>query len=199
MALRIKRTPRRSIRTYTPSTRSVTTNRTRVGKGSYSTTRTENVTPSTSETSQSGGSPYPVYEGASSTHAGIAMLMATGLFLFATWKDVGSPLINSAANKTPYAGMPVKSILGGVLFIVVIGVIASTSTTGSDIMIWMLLAMWLLFIMFNGSGSLQGLLGSISPNTNTNSNTSQANGTSNLPPGFLINVSNPGQTNTQGG
>lgn len=169
MALRIHRTRRSTRKTYTPSAKNRTTTRTRTGKGSYTTTSTESVTPGSTETSQTGGTPYPVVKGAGNTNAGIAMLMATGLFLFATWKDVASPFLSSATNKTPYTGMPVKSILGGVLFIVVVGIIASTSSTGSDIMIWMLLAMWLLFIMFNGSQQVSSLIKSISPSTANNS------------------------------
>jgi hypothetical protein len=175
VALRIKRTRRSTRRTYTPPTRSSTVTRTRTGKGSYTTTRSESVTPATSETSQSGGTPYPSYQGADNTHAGLAILMASGLFLMATWHDLGSPFIQSAMNKQPFTGS-IHIVLGGILFIGLIGIIASTSSTGSDIMLWMLLAMWLLFIMFNGSSQVSGFLSSISPSTPANSaSTSQKN------------------------
>lgn len=198
MALRIKRTSRSIRSKYTPSTR--TTTRTKTGPGSYTTT--QSVTPSSYESSQSGGIPYPTVTGASDTHAGIAILLATGLFLMATWKDVASPFINSAMNAKPYTGTSPKIILGGVLFIAIIGIIASTGPTGSSIMVWMLIAMWLLFIMFNGSNQVASFFGSLNP-FNSNALTGGPGNTggsvipvNQVPPGF---ISNPGNTQSQGG
>lgn len=202
MAIRIRRTRRKSgerMRKYTPGTR--TTTRTPNIGGGYTTTSSS--TPGFAEYRQSpdtGGNPYPVISGASGTHAGMAILLATTLFMFATWKDFGNPLINSALHNQPLSfGRPFPMIIGGVVFIVLIGVIASTSSTGSDIMIWMLIAMWLLFMMFNGTNQMKAVFGWLqgASSNSTSNSTSSAGGTTFTPTNQQI--SNPGNTTTQGG
>jgi len=95
----------------------------------------------------------------SHSHEGV-LFWAFALLVFATWAGFWQPTIdamwNGTAWNTPIDG---KLILGGVMFAIVLAMIADTSDEAASVIIWMLVAMWLLFIMFNGLPTIQSFLG----------------------------------------
>ena len=84
----------------------------------------------------------------------MVMLAAAALLVASQWDGFFAPLWNQLWNDPTAKSMPYKVsinlIIGAVVFIAAIGFIASISEDAAGVMILMLLAMWLLWIMFNG-------------------------------------------------
>lgn len=186
---RSKHTPSTVTTTTTPASKSSTTKHnysSKTGKKT-STSVKENVTPgvttSTSTPSVTETEQIPASGGINIgyTHAGTAILLATTLFIFAEWNTVFAGILKQAIpNNQAFssASSPdYKLLIGGVVFIGLIGIIASTGPTGSSIMIWMLIAMWLLFIMFNGAKTMHSVLGWLTPSQSSTSNSNTPNQT----------------------
>lgn len=93
------------------------------------------------------------------SHEGV-LFWAFALLVFATWKGFWQPTIDSVWNGTAW-NTPIdgKLILGGVVFAIVLAMMADTSDEAAGAITLMLIAMWLLFIMFNGQSTMQGFLG----------------------------------------
>lgn len=86
----------------------------------------------------------------SHSHEGV-LLFSVLLLVFSTWNGFFRPTINTiwtgAKWSTPIDG---KLILGGIVFCIVLAMIADSSDQAASVIIVMLIGMWLLFIMFNG-------------------------------------------------
>lgn len=117
--------------------------------------RTVTHTPSDEEVEEeSRETSLSVPKGLSGT-PGMVVLLGGTLLVTATYDDFWKPYFNSlwtgAALKTNIDG---RLILGGILFIVIAAVIASTSPEAGGIMILMFIAAWLVYIV-QGTGGKQ--------------------------------------------
>jgi hypothetical protein len=91
----------------------------------------------------------------SHSHTGV-FLWSTLLLVFATYKGFWQPTINTiwtgAKWSTPIDG---RLILGGIVFAIVLAMIADSSDDAASVIIIMLVGMWLLFLMFNGLTTIE--------------------------------------------
>lgn len=91
----------------------------------------------------------------SHSHGGVLFWSMT-LLAFATWKGFWQPTINTiwtgAKWSTPIDG---RLILGGIVFAIVLAMLADSSDDAASVIIIMLVGMWLLFLMFNGLTTIE--------------------------------------------
>ena len=87
---------------------------------------------------------------------GEVLFWSMTLLAFATWKGFWQPTINTiwtgAKWRTPIDG---RLILGGIVFAIVLAMIADSSDDAASVIIIMLVGMWLLFLMFNGLTTIE--------------------------------------------
>lgn len=112
-------------------------------------------------------------------NAGIVMVLAALLFIFSQWQGLSTyfnvwigkgkniNLANTALNP--------MVLLGALVFIIVLGMLASTSQDMTALLLLMLFAMWLLYLILGGGAKqFSVVLGAISP-TGLNLATGQQN------------------------
>lgn len=121
-----------------------------------------------SETGYSGFSVSPPHVAITST-PGLVVLFASLLYVTVTWngffKEYWNGLISA---KTPQPQMDYHIVMGGIVFIVILGVGAAASPDLAGVEMLMLLALWLLYIMFQGQG-LTNILNWFNKGTTTQS------------------------------
>ena len=84
------------------------------------------------------------------------------LLILATWKPFWSPLIDTAWSGTSRkTTVPVQLVIGGLVFAWLLSLMAKASKQSEQVAIWMLVAMWLVFIMFNGGPTINAIFDAI--------------------------------------
>lgn len=100
--------------------------------------------------------PIPTFKGST----GMVVVLGTTLLVFATWDSFGKPFFNSLIFATPF--QPPQSWnmeIGGVVLIVIMAMIASMSEESAGVMLLAVIAMWMVFIIFNGQKTIQNVFG----------------------------------------
>lgn len=92
---------------------------------------------------------------------GIVVLAGGTLWMAVTWNDFWKPYFDSWANgaalKTNLDG---RLVIGGIVFLIMLAIMAEISPEAGGIMILIVLAMWLVFIVKgSGSGQLNSFFG----------------------------------------
>lgn len=110
---------------------------------------------------------------------GAVVTLASILFIFAYWNDFTKPWIESLMNATPFRpSVSGNMIIGGIVFIIIIGVLSSLSDDIAGVMLLMVIAMWIVFLTFNGEPTISGFFRwfqqGMSANTGKTSTTSTA-------------------------
>lgn len=82
------------------------------------------------------------------------------LLILATWAGFWKPtLIDTAWNgqpwKTPIDG---RMILGGIVFIIVLAMIAGSSDEAHSLIVWTMVALWLIFAVMNGRPVMESVI-----------------------------------------
>lgn len=105
--------------------------------------------------------PNESYTPLSGSAGGVALSLLI-LLGFVTWKGYTLPFIDSMWNKKEFNHtISGWLIIGAILFIAVITAIASTDE-GEELAWLLVLGMWLIFIMFNGSTIIQTVFDTLS-------------------------------------
>lgn len=102
---------------------------------------------------------------------GMVILFGGALLIMSTWDGFWSPFFSTwwgaaSTGKQPgplQTSIPGNVVIGGIVFIIIASVIASMSPEAAGVIMLMLVAMWLLFIMFNGQKTLQNFFGVFAP------------------------------------
>ncbi len=90
--------------------------------------------------------------------SGGVLVSSLVLLMLATWKPYWKPLMDTAWNNTPLkTEFPHSMIVGGVVFAIILAMIANSSNEGHTIIVWTLVAMWLLYLIFNGVPTLNSV------------------------------------------
>jgi hypothetical protein len=87
--------------------------------------------------------------------AGSVVTLASILLVLATWDGFSKPLFISMWTATEFR--PTYSwnlMVGGIVFIIIMGVIASQSPNAGGVMLLSVIAMWIVFLMFNGQPTI---------------------------------------------
>ncbi len=93
------------------------------------------------------------------SHEGI-LFWSFALLALATWSGFWAPTINTIWKGDPWqTKIDGKLILGGILFAIVLAMLADSSDDAASLITWMLVAMWLLFLMFNGGDTIKNFFG----------------------------------------
>lgn len=117
--------------------------------------KTVTHTPSDTEVEESTGSASLSLPSGPSGTPGMVVLIGGLLLVAVTYNDFWKPFFDTLMNGTPLkTNVDGKLVLGGILFIVIAAVIASTSPEAGGIMILMFVAMWIVYLVL-GTGNEQ--------------------------------------------
>lgn len=151
-------TRRRRTHSYASTPRQTITSSTGSGQNYVRTSQTTGGE-SESETGYSTFSASPPHVALTST-PGLVVLLSSLLLVMSAWNGFFKEYWNALLNaRTPQPQIDYHMILGGIVFIVILGVGAASSPELAGVELLMLLALWLLFIMFNGQNSIKNFFG----------------------------------------
>lgn len=93
--------------------------------------------------------------------AGAVVIVGTLLLVSVTWNDFWKPYFDTLLNGTSLqTNVDGRMVLGGILFIVIAGFIASTSPEAGGVMIVFMIGLWLVYITVGqGGGQLNKFFG----------------------------------------
>lgn len=139
----------------------------------------------------------PIDTVTSHSHEGV-LLWSLLLLGLSTWSGFGKPTFdvlvgNTSTWKTQY---PFQLIIGGVVFCVVLAMIANSSNEAETMIVFLLVAMWILFIMFNGLTTIESVFAWFKSGAGLNIVGGQASGNFGPLPQSVINAINTYQPQT---
>jgi hypothetical protein len=104
--------------------------------------------------------------------AGGVLLSSLLLLTLATWQGFGKPTLDAAWNGVPWnTTIDGKLILGGIAFCVVMAMIAESNDDAHSLIVWMLVALWIIFVVMNGSSTISSIFNWFSSGTKTTTTT----------------------------
>jgi hypothetical protein len=122
---------------------------TKTGAGTVSTTNITGGESESESTQLSSNIPTPSFSGS----AGMVVVSASALLIFATWAEFWQPMFQSLWNGTSFsAGTMWRPMIGAALFIAIMGIIASQSEDAASMEMVFVVGLWLVFIVMNTSG-----------------------------------------------
>lgn len=162
---RVQSSGRTTTRTHTPAVKPVLNK-----QGHILTPGTPATTSVTSTPAMTTSEQQSIPEVSVSPNAGGIVLALFILLIFVGWSSFFSPLWNSIWNKKPFqSSISPWTIVGAIIFIFFMAILATSSDEGNTLAWLLVLGLWTVYIMFNGSSEIAGFFNFLSENHPTKS------------------------------